>query len=114
MVGRLPKKASPGLITWRFINQKTPWSLLFLLGGGFALAEGGRTSGMSALLGQSLAGLKVLPPLLLLFVLCVVGEFLTEFTSNVAICNVVLPVLAEVVRSRPLFMSLCCVGLTIT
>uniref|UniRef100_A0A2M4DP76 Uncharacterized protein n=1 Tax=Anopheles darlingi TaxID=43151 RepID=A0A2M4DP76_ANODA len=52
---------------------------------------------MSALLGQSLVGLKVLPPLVLLFVLCVVGEFLTEFTSNVAICNIVLPVLAEVV-----------------
>uniref|UniRef100_A0A182QCM8 Citrate transporter-like domain-containing protein n=1 Tax=Anopheles farauti TaxID=69004 RepID=A0A182QCM8_9DIPT len=105
--GRLPKRASPGLITWRFINQKTPWSLLFLLGGGFALAEGGRTSGMSALLGQSLAVLKVLPPLLLLFVLCLVGEFLTEFTSNVAICNVVLPVLAEVaiaIEIHPLYL----------
>ncbi|XP_052862119.1 protein I'm not dead yet-like [Anopheles cruzii] len=105
--GKLPKKPSSGLLTWRFINQKTPWSLLFLLGGGFALAEGGRVSGMSALLGQSLAGLKVLPPLLLLFVLCMVGEFLTEFTSNVAICNVVLPVLAEVaiaIEIHPLYL----------
>ncbi|XP_053672180.1 protein I'm not dead yet-like [Anopheles nili] len=105
--GQLPKRPSPGLITWRFINQKTPWSLLFLLGGGFALAEGGRVSGMSALLGQSLAGLKALPPLLLLFVLCLVGEFLTEFTTNVAICNVVLPVLAEVaiaIEIHPLYL----------
>lgn len=100
--GRLPTEATPGLITWKFINQKVPWSLIFLLGGGFALAEGGRVSGMSALLGQSLAGLKTLPPLLLLFVVCLTAQTLTEFTSNVAICNVILPVLAEMVRMRRL------------
>lgn len=96
--GRLPDEATPGLITWKYINQKVPWSLIFLLGGGFALAEGGKVSGMSALLGQSLSGLKTLPPLLLLFVVCLTAQTLTEFTSNVAICNIMLPVLAEMVR----------------
>lgn len=105
--GRLPTEATPGLITWKFINQKVPWSLIFLLGGGFALAEGGRVSGMSALLGQSLAGLKTLPPLLLLFVVCLTAQTLTEFTSNVAICNVILPVLAEMaiaIEIHPLYL----------
>uniref|UniRef100_A0A1B0GNS6 Citrate transporter-like domain-containing protein n=1 Tax=Phlebotomus papatasi TaxID=29031 RepID=A0A1B0GNS6_PHLPP len=78
----LPKTPTPGLITWKYIHTKVPWSLIFLLGGGFALAEGGRESKMSELLGNSLAGLKTLPPLLLLFVVCLTASCLTEFTSN--------------------------------
>lgn len=107
--GRLPNEATPGLITWKYINQKVPWSLIFLLGGGFALAEGGKVSGMSALLGQSLSGLKSLPPLLLLFVVCLTAQTLTEFTSNVAICNIMLPVLAEMaiaIEMHPLYLML--------
>uniref|UniRef100_A0A1L8DEL7 Putative na+/dicarboxylate na+/tricarboxylate and phosphate transporter n=2 Tax=Nyssomyia neivai TaxID=330878 RepID=A0A1L8DEL7_9DIPT len=103
----LPKQATPGLITWKYIHQKVPWSLIFLLGGGFALAEGGRVSGMSALLGNSLSGLKTLPPLLLLFVVCLTASCLTEFTSNVAIANIMLPVLAEMaiaIEVHPLFL----------
>lgn len=95
----LPTEPSSGLITWKFINQKVPWSLIFLLGGGFALAEGGRVSGMSYILGQSLSSLKTLPPLLLLFVVCLSAQILTEFTSNVAIANILLPVLAEMVST---------------
>lgn len=107
--GRLPNEATPGLITWKYINQKVPWSLIFLLGGGFALAEGGKVSGMSALLGHSLSGLKTLPPLLLLFVVCLTAQTLTEFTSNVAICNIMLPVLAEMaiaIEIHPLYLML--------
>ncbi|XP_058830398.1 protein I'm not dead yet [Topomyia yanbarensis] len=113
--GRLPSEPTPALITWKFIHQKVPWSLIFLLGGGFALAEGGRVSGMSALLGQSLSGLKTLPPLVLLFVVCLTASTLTEFTSNVAICNIMLPVLAEMaiaIEIHPLYLmlpaQLCC------
>lgn len=79
------------MITWKYINTKVPWSLVFLLGGGFALAEGGKRSGMSSMLGNSLVGLKDLPPLLLLFIVCFAAQTLTEFTSNVAIANIMLP-----------------------
>lgn len=91
----LPKTNSPGLITWKFINARVPWSLVFLLGGGFALAEAGKKSGMSNMIGQSLSGLSFMPPLLLLFVVCFVASTLTEFTSNVAIANIILPVLGN-------------------
>lgn len=37
---QLPKATTPSLITWKYINQNVPWSLIFLLGGGFALAKG--------------------------------------------------------------------------
>lgn len=70
-------------------------SLVFLLGGGFALAEGGKVSGMSKMLGESLVVFQELPFLALLFLICLVCQTLTEFTSNVAIANVILPVLGE-------------------
>lgn len=72
-----------------------PWSLIFLLGGGFALAEGGKQSGMSAMLGKALVPLQELPLLVLLFIVCFTAQLLTEFTSNVAIANIMLPVLAQ-------------------
>lgn len=68
---------------------------MFLLGGGFALAEGGKASGMSKMLGSSLVVFQQLHFLVLLFLICLVCQTLTEFTSNVAIANVILPVLAE-------------------
>lgn len=78
-----------------------------MLGGGFALARGGKVSGMSAMLGQSLNGLKALPFLVVLFLICLSAQVLTEFTSNVAIANVMLPVLAQLsaeMEVHPLFL----------
>lgn len=64
-------------------------------------------SGMSAMLGNSLVGLRNLPPMLLLFIVCLTAQTLTEFTSNVAIANILLPVLAEMsiaTEMHPLFL----------
>lgn len=103
----MPTTAGPALINWKIIQAKIPWGLIFLLGGGFALAEGGKVSGMSAMLGNSLVSLKNLPPLLLLFIVCLTAQTLTEFTSNVAIANIILPVLAEMsiaTEMHPLYL----------
>lgn len=70
-----------------------------MLGGGFALAAGGKESGMSTMLGKSLNIFKDLDPILLLFLICLVCQILTEFTSNVAIANVILPVLGNMALS---------------
>lgn len=106
-IASLPTKPTPSLITWKVINSKMPWGLIFLLGGGFALAEGGKRSGMSAMLGNSLVGLKDLPPMVLLLIVCITAQTLTEFTSNVAIANILLPVMAEMAiatETHPLFL----------
>ncbi|CAG9126114.1 unnamed protein product [Plutella xylostella] len=88
-------KPSPGIVTWNILKEKVPWGLLFLLGGGFALAEGSKSSGLSALIGSSLQGLRGLPAPLVLLVVLLVTQLITEFTSNVAIANLILPVLAN-------------------
>lgn len=95
----LPDSPSSSLLSWKYVHQKTHWSLIFLFGGGFAIAEGGKVSGMSKILGESLSGLKPLPVFALLFIVCVAGQIFTEFTTNIAVTNVIVPVLAELVRS---------------
>ncbi|XP_055923540.1 protein I'm not dead yet [Eupeodes corollae] len=107
--GPVPNKPIPGLITWKFIQTKVPWGLIFLLGGGFALAKGSAKSGMAALLGNALSGLKVLPSVVLLFVVIVVAVVMTAFSSNVAIANIIIPVLAEMsvaIKIHPLYLIL--------
>jgi hypothetical protein len=48
------------LITWEMINTTFPWSILLLAGGGLALAEGFKKSGLSELIGVTLK--NVIPP----------------------------------------------------
>lgn len=57
-----------------------------LMGGGFALARGFVSSGLSEQLGEELEVLESLPVALLLLVICSSLTFLTELTSNVAVC----------------------------
>lgn len=81
--------------------------MIFLLGGGFALAEGGDKSGMSEMIGKSLSPLKELPQLLLLLIVCLTAQTLTEFTSNVAIANILVPVVGEMavaIKMHPLYL----------
>lgn len=91
-------KPSPSIVTWNILKEKIPWGLLFLLGGGFALAEGSKATGLSSMIGSSLQGLAGQPHWLVLLVVVLVIQFITEFTSNVAIANLTLPVLANMAR----------------
>lgn len=104
-----PTKASEALITWPYLNKTVPWDLIFLLGGGFALAEAGKVSGMSAMIGNAMGALKPLSPILILFAVCLTCSVLTQFTSNVAVANIVLPVVAEMavaIEMHPLYLML--------
>ncbi|XP_073948002.1 tricarboxylate transporter protein I'm not dead yet isoform X2 [Choristoneura fumiferana] len=92
-------KPSAGVVTWGILKEKIPWGLLFLLGGGFALAEGSKATGLSKMIGNGLSGLEGLHPTVVLLVVVLVTQFITEFTSNVAIANLILPVLANMARS---------------
>lgn len=78
-----------------------------MLGGGFALARGGKESGMSAMIGHSLSNLKELHIVVVIFLICLTAQILTEFTSNVAVANIMLPVLSEMsvqMEVHPLYL----------
>ncbi|KAG5327407.1 INDY1 protein, partial [Acromyrmex heyeri] len=110
-----PTKASLGLITWKMINEKMHWSLIFVLGGGFAISAGSTSSGLSEMLGHYLIGLQKINVVAIMLIVCFFAENVTELTANVAVANIILPVLAEMcvaIKIHPLYLmlpaTLCC------
>ncbi|XP_062328865.1 solute carrier family 13 member 2-like [Osmerus eperlanus] len=104
-------KAPSTLITWDIVQKKMPWNLILLLGGGFALAKGSETSGLSRLLGQSLMPLQALPPFAIALVVSLLMAIITECSSNVAATSLILPVLASMataMKLHPLYVMLPC------
>jgi len=75
---------------------RLPWGIVLLLGGGFALATGFSESGLSAWIGDQMAGGGDLQPAILVASVCTILTFLTELTSNTATTEMALPVLASV------------------
>jgi sodium-dependent dicarboxylate transporter 2/3/5 len=73
---------------------KLPWGVLLLFGGGLALAEGFRTSGLAEWIGSQMTLLQGMSLLLLLLILVTAVNFLTEITSNLATTAMLLPILA--------------------
>lgn len=70
------------------------WSLLVVLGGGFAMARGVESGGLSEHIGAALKGVPPLPPLAVMATVCLVAVGVTEFASNVATASILLPLLA--------------------
>jgi sodium-dependent dicarboxylate transporter 2/3/5 len=72
---------------------RLPWGIVLLFGGGFALASGFSSSGLSLHIGESFRALGDIPIPVLLLVICLSVTFLTELTSNVATITMLLPIL---------------------
>lgn len=82
------------LMDWNFAEQRVPWGILLLLGGGFALAAGVDKAGLSAIIGGSMEGLGSLPLPLLIGALALIVCLLSELGSNTATASLVIPILA--------------------
>jgi solute carrier family 13 (sodium-dependent dicarboxylate transporter), member 2/3/5 len=83
------------LIDWETVERKMPWGILLLLGGGFAMAGAFGSTGLSEYIGTWLAeALQGASSVLLIGAVCLLMTFLTEFTSNVATVNTLMPILA--------------------
>ncbi len=87
-----------GLIRWKEV-MRLPLGIIFLFGGGFALAKGFETSGLSTWLAEGLSGIGSLHPFLIVLTLCLFMTFLTELTSNSASTFLILPVLFSFMSS---------------
>lgn len=81
------------IITWEEA-VKLPWGILLLFGGGLAIAQGFKTTGLADWFGSLLNPLDALPFIALLFIIVMGINFLTEITSNLATTAMILPVLA--------------------
>jgi len=82
------------ILKWKDTAQ-VPWGILLLFGGGLALAGGFQISGLGELVGNAFSNWQVNSPTAAVFSVSFVLTFLTEVTSNTAITNLILPVIAE-------------------
>jgi len=106
----IPSKQNRGkaLMDWEMV-KKMPWGIILLFGGGFALASGFKTSGLSLYIGDELQSLQSLHPLIIIFVVSTIMIFLTELTSNSSSTTMILPILATLAVSthiHPLMLML--------
>ncbi|KAI0239557.1 Solute carrier family 13 member 5 [Lamellibrachia satsuma] len=106
----LDQKIHPGgLLDWKTITNKVPWGVLLLLGGGYALADVSKTSGLSVAVGETLASLADMPPWVVAAAVTTIIAGLTEFTSNVTTTALLLPILAELsvkLGMNPLYLMI--------
>jgi sodium-dependent dicarboxylate transporter 2/3/5 len=96
----IPSKSEKNsfLMDWK-TAEKLPWEIILLFGGGFALANGFKESGLSAWFGNELMFLGELSPILLILIISFLITFLTEITSNTATVETILPILAGIAIS---------------
>ncbi|KAL9826609.1 Na(+)/citrate cotransporter isoform 2-T2 [Geothlypis trichas] len=100
---------SAPLLEWNVVQRKMPWSIVLLLGGGFALADASASSGLSAWMGRQMTPLGSIPPWAIASVISLITAVFTECTSNVATATLFLPVfssLAESIKIHPLYIML--------
>ncbi len=72
---------------------KLPWNIILLFGGGLALANGMSQVGLVEIVGLWLKDLSLNSDYLMVFIITSSVLFLTEVMSNVALCNIALPVI---------------------
>lgn len=92
----LPDGTGRPLLVWNEA-ERAPWSVIFMFGGGLALAAGMSASGLAGWLGQALLPLANLPLILVTLAVVVLVIVVTEFASNVATATGIIPVVGSLV-----------------
>lgn len=75
---------------------RLPWDVIFLFGGGLALAKGFSESGLAKWIGTQLAVLQGMNIMLIIFLVIILSMLLTEVTSNTATAAIIIPVMGSV------------------
>ena len=88
------KKWEP-LIDWQD-TVRIPWGIILLFGGGMALAEGFKVTGLASWIGSQITLFHGVSLLVFLLILVTTVNFLTEITSNLATTAMLLPILVPI------------------
>ncbi|MEA1785491.1 DASS family sodium-coupled anion symporter [Arenibacter sp. GZD96] len=110
----IPSKKDIGgqLLHWTEA-ERLPWGILLLFGGGLAIAGGFDSSGLASWIGNQVAVLDHMHLLVLVFIIVLMVNFLTEITSNLATTAMLLPVLVPVAAKLEVNPFILMVGATL-
>ncbi|HLP52037.1 MAG TPA: SLC13 family permease [Chitinophagales bacterium] len=103
------KETSPeNLLEWKDV-ARLPLNIILLFGCGFAMAKGFEASGLSNVIATGLHGLHGMPVPLILLGVAILVTVLSEFASNTASIQLVLPIIIPLAASlglNPLLLML--------
>ena len=85
------------ILTWKLVHHRLSWGTILLLGGGYAMAKGVETSGLSLAISDKLSALSNFPNWVFVIFTCVMVTSLTEFSSNIATASIFIPLVASIV-----------------
>lgn len=96
----IPSKKHKGeaLISWQELS-KLPFDIILLFGGGFALAKGFDISGLSTWIASKLSIASTVNIYLFILIMCVLITIISEFASNVACIQIMLPILFSIQKN---------------
>lgn len=90
----LPATKEKRLLDWKSASQ-VPWGVAMIVGGGYAIAAGFEATGLADWLGNQLVFISQYPFFIVLVLVVGFVMIFTEFNSNTATANILLPVLAS-------------------
>lgn len=90
----IPANKEKRLLDWKQASQ-VPWGVVIIVGGGYAIAAGFESTGLADWLGSQLAFISSYPFIIVLILVIGFVMIFTEFNSNTATANILLPVLAS-------------------
>ncbi len=100
------------IVTWEEAVQ-LPWGILLLFGGGLAIAQGFKDTGLAGWIGGQLVLLNGVALIILLLVMVAAVNFLTEITSNLATTAMMLPVISSLALTVDVHPYILMVGATV-
>ena len=106
------KEKKRAIINWDEA-VRLPWGILLLFGGGLALAQGFKISGLAEWIGGQMTLLEGVSLIVLLLAIVAAINFLTEITSNLATTAMMLPILAPLAFTINVHPYILMVGATV-
>ncbi|VDK88682.1 unnamed protein product [Onchocerca ochengi] len=97
------------LLDWKTVQAKFPWSVVLLLGGGFAMAAGVKESNLSYRIGETMQLLQIFPVNVIMAICIYITIFLTNICSNTVTASIFIPIVAELAKSleiHPLYFMI--------
>lgn len=109
----IPKKRSDeSLLNWND-TRETPWGILFLFGGGLALARVLDNGGVLEYFAAGIAKSGFDNFYVMMIILLVISVFLTELMSNLALVTALIPIVARIALKLDMDILALCLPITI-
>ena len=100
------KPRSPPLVSWSFVQNSVRWGIVFMRGGGLALAVAVEKSLLSCKISNAFQAMEGLSPLGHGAILIITASIVADLLSNTAAMVIFLPILRDLVSVHSLSIPL--------